>query len=183
MRNNENLRIEKREIVMVDFIDYEKWLESMELEGWNLKSIDLNNEHTFVKGKPRKIRYCLDYREENIKEYARMFTDFGWKLIYLNDTDFVWAKEYEGERPEAFDTLEALKEKNAQYKKDITIKTGGLLSSLIMFVYVYGDKMGAIIAILWTIGFMLIQVLCNLKKYKFLNVYNKNKKLIEELTR
>ncbi|MEG0297338.1 MAG: DUF2812 domain-containing protein [Clostridium sp.] len=173
-------RIEKYEIDIMDFENYEKWLESMEAEGWNLKLVTFNGEHTFTKGRKRLIRYCLDEKKDQKEEYIAMFKDFGWSLVYKNHTDFLWAMEYEGERPEAFDKIEVLTERNRKYKKNVLGFAAFYFASLIFLLFVWKDTLSPMVLLGYSIFYIALHLVCHIKDYKFLKTYNKNKALIEQ---
>lgn len=182
--NGVETRVEKREIRGIDFLEYEKWLEELELEGWNLQSI-MYDKHTFVKGNKRRIRYCFDQNDKMTEEYIQMFKDFGWKLIFTsnlicdNEHIYLWAMEYEGERPEAFNNIERLEEQNNEYKNKLKkFVVSSLLFGAFCFIAFPDFKLEYLI-----LYYLLVPVgiLFNLeiKGYKFIKTYKKNRKLIE----
>lgn len=162
---------------MVDFLDYEGWLESLELKGWNLKSVNFNGEHTFIKGKARKIRYCLDEDKSLKPEYIEMFKDFGWKLVYKNYNEFLWAMEYKDERPEAFNNMEVLIERNKKYINKILRLLAIYIVALSMVIKTNSEQ-SLLFLIGYTIIYVIIQVSYSFKDIKFIKVYNKNKDII-----
>ncbi|MCX7922424.1 MAG: DUF2812 domain-containing protein [Clostridia bacterium] len=102
--------------------DIEKWLEDLEAKGWNLSKPSLGAFlFHFVKGEPRRIRYCYDYQSKRDREYERIFTDLGWTLIYYSCGTYIWSMEYDGERPEAFSDYDSLISRN---KRLISMFTG-----------------------------------------------------------
>jgi hypothetical protein len=83
--------------------DYEMWLENYEADGWNLKKVSLGGWiHHFVKGQPRKIRYCYDYQGKKKMNYEAVFKDVGWEFVYYFFGAYMWRIGYTVERPEAF---------------------------------------------------------------------------------
>jgi len=91
----------------------EDYLEEMALKGWRLEKVGCSQlVFRFVKGEPRKVRYCVDFRPKADMEYKRLLADDGWELTDESVGWLLWAKEYEGERPQIYTDRESLIERN-----------------------------------------------------------------------
>jgi len=91
----------------------EDYLEEMARKGWRLEKVAFSQMiFRFVKGEPRKVRYCVDFRPRADMEYKRLFADDGWELIDVSVGWLLWAKEYEGERPQIYSDNQSLIERN-----------------------------------------------------------------------
>ncbi|QLY77972.1 DUF2812 domain-containing protein [Clostridium intestinale] len=110
----------KRKINILDFVEYELWLEDLQLKGWKLSEIK-SKTHIFIKDISKKVRYCLDYCEDYVdrpsKYYEKVYSDFGWELVYRNKDIFLWKIEYEEERPNAFNNIEEIERRNKEFIK------------------------------------------------------------------
>lgn len=95
----------------------ENWLEGMEARGWNLLQVDwLALRFHFMRGKPRQMRYCTDYQPKKDPEYRNVFQDAGWELVYSTDKGwYIWRIPYEGARPEAYNDIDSLIERNKRF--------------------------------------------------------------------
>lgn len=91
---------------------YENRLEALAAKGWILEDIEGNFRHTFVKGKPKKIRFFQDNVKISINEspyYKQLFKDDGWTLVYSSPPFYLWSKEYDEVRPEPNTEIERIK--------------------------------------------------------------------------
>lgn len=82
----------------------EDWLESMEIQGYNLYRMSrLGNTFYFMKGEPRKVKYCLDYQTTTNDSYFEIHRSNGWKMLFTSFSNFtkytLWGKEYSYEKP------------------------------------------------------------------------------------
>jgi hypothetical protein len=82
----------------------EAWLEKMESLGYNLYRMSrLGNSFFFIKGQPRKIKYCVDYQNKANPQYFNLNKESGWKLIFTSLSRIqslnVWSQEYTDELP------------------------------------------------------------------------------------
>lgn len=190
-----------KSVEAVNFLEYEKWLEDLALEGWRLVDIvainfeeqyiiDWNNypnEHHFIKDKSRKIKYCLHEVETINGNYKNMFQDFGWELVKKLNYEptavtYLWRQEYEDTPPEAFDGIEGLKIRNEKFMKKLKLKAifvGGVLVWNIP-LYFDGNNTDSIWWTLFCAGTLALSIYFDIgKNLRFLKVYKKNKELIE----
>lgn len=76
-----------------------KWLEAKEKLGINLCHVKTRGiTFHFKRGRPRRIKYCVDYQNRVDEHYFSMHQEAGWKLVYkskgwLNNWA-IWAQEY-----------------------------------------------------------------------------------------
>lgn len=95
--------------------DYEKWVEDYEAKGWHLEKVSMFGIiHKFVKGEPKKFRYCYDCQNKRQPEYEKIFSDLGWELVFYSCGSYIWRKEYTDERPEAFTDNDSLISRNSK---------------------------------------------------------------------
>lgn len=186
MVNRVETRVEKRDIENeLDFIEYELWLEKMESKGWNFKGINGENEHVFQKGKSKKVRYCRDTKISQSFEYINMFKEFGWNLVYSNSNTYIWAMEYKGERPAAYNDMEKLKELNLKYRKKLLKAFIWKLIYGVILILMYKEivfkyplfTLGGAALIVVIFSFRNI-----IKEIKFVKTFNKNKVIIDKLS-
>jgi len=88
-----------------------KWLEKMEGEGFNLLSMsNLGNSFYFIKGKPKKVKYHVDFQIKKNANYLSINEENGWKLFFTSLTRYfaitVWSKEYKIDIPEFYSNIE-----------------------------------------------------------------------------
>lgn len=87
----------------------EDWLEQMEAEGWHVyNATGIGVRFHFVKGEPRRVRYCADYQSNISPEYKAIFQDAGWELVYSSIGWYIWRMEYEKERPNIYTDIDSL---------------------------------------------------------------------------
>lgn len=93
---------------------FEHWLEDMAAQGWHLVKTDrLMHRSHFERGRPKKVRYCVDYPREVTDEYYTIYNDAGWEMVSSGMGWYIWRIEYHGERrPELFNDAEPLIERN-----------------------------------------------------------------------
>ncbi|UNC91546.1 DUF2812 domain-containing protein [Candidatus Contubernalis alkaliaceticus] len=77
----------------------EKWLEQMEGQGYNLLRIGWSGTaYYFIKGKPRRVKYCTDFQNKADESYFDIHSDAGWKLLFTRGSFFerwsIWSREY-----------------------------------------------------------------------------------------
>lgn len=176
--------IKKRKINILDFVEYEIWLENLQLNGWKLSKIK-NKTHIFTKDNSKKIRYCLDYCEDYVDRpamyYEKIYTDFGWNLVYKNKGIFLWGKEYEAEKPEAFNNIEEIERRNKEFIKE---SKPMLLACVLLLIittanymprfFVAYDIMDILFMFAWY-TLAIIKIAPILKSYRY---YFKNKNLL-----
>lgn len=90
----------------------EKWLEEMELKGFNLiRMSKIGNSFYFVKGETRKMKYHVDYQLRKNPSYFKINEESGWKLYFTSITRYfaisVWGQEYTEIEPEYYSDLES----------------------------------------------------------------------------
>ena len=88
-----------------------KWIEKMEAEGFNLLSMsNLGNSFYFIKGKPKNVKYHVDFQIKKNVDYLSINEENGWKLFFTSLTRYfaitVWSKEYEIDVPEFYSNIE-----------------------------------------------------------------------------
>lgn len=95
--------------------DWERFMENMAAEGWNIDRIRQSDSFRMVfhKTQPKKYRYVMDLNAFPKKGYRELYEDFGWKFMGRMASIYVWRREYTGERPEAFTDKASLEKRNA----------------------------------------------------------------------
>lgn len=107
----------------------EAWLEAQAARGQHLTRADrwLNRFH-FVEGPPEQARFCVDFPGAVDDEYKTIFQDAGWELITNDLGWYIWRAHYTGgARPEAFNDLQPLIERNTR----ILLMMGAVLAALL----------------------------------------------------
>ena len=152
----------------------EKWLEEMELDGWNLISVGFAYiVFKFEKGESRKMSYCVDYQINVGNNYFELFKEDGWEL-----TDdkiipwYIWRKPYENEKPDIYTDTKSLIERNNRL-----LKTVGILVLLEIFIF-YRTSVGGSDEIK-SIMMILISLTLVFIGYVTAQLYRCNKKLKE----
>jgi uncharacterized membrane protein len=82
----------------------EKWLEGMEKKGYNLYRVSgTGNSYYFMKGKPKNVKYSLDFQTTVNDSYFEIHKSNGWEMMFTNFSSFakhtLWEKEYSAEKP------------------------------------------------------------------------------------
>lgn len=77
----------------------EKMVEKMAQEGWKFYRFDkLGTEFYFIKSKPCKLRFVVDFQNEISDEYISITKEMGWKLHFASASKVegycIWSKEY-----------------------------------------------------------------------------------------
>lgn len=77
----------------------EKYLENMELKGYNLVKVSkIGSIFYFKIGEKRKMKYCVDYVYKINPEYFQMHKSDNWKLCFTTSDMIgyivIWSKEY-----------------------------------------------------------------------------------------
>lgn len=108
--------------------EYELWFENMEAQGWHIKKIGQwsSIRMAFYRERPRKYRYVVDMQAFPKKDYKETYKQFGWELMGQMASSFIWRKEYEGERPEAFTDPESLEKRGTRTARAASV-------SMVMF--------------------------------------------------
>jgi hypothetical protein len=97
--------------------DYEKWLEDLALQGWQIDKIGQWSS-LYLKLRqdaPRKYRYVYDMQALPGKDYKATYEQFGWAFIGQMASAFIWRKEYAMDRPESFSDPESLEMRNKRF--------------------------------------------------------------------
>jgi hypothetical protein len=77
----------------------EKWLETMEEQGYNLyRTSKTGTIFYFILGLPRKVSYCADFQNTADESYNDIHRDSGWKSVFISNSSFqkwtLWCREY-----------------------------------------------------------------------------------------
>lgn len=176
----ETMVVKKRFYVWQDDKE-EIWLSDMAQKGWHLLQFNPSGKYTFIKGEPRKVRYCLDYinPQKDFESYKMMFQDAGWEYLGQMGGWQYFRKEYEGDEvPEIFTDCES---KIQRYYRILSIYVAIFLccglSPLYMFILFSTNNMGissfikgflaaVSIGIISTGAFLLSSVLGKINKLK-----------------
>lgn len=126
----------------------EKWYEEMESQGWHIDKIGQWSSIvlTFNKAKPKKYRYVYDIQLIPKKDYISTYEQFGWEFVGQMASAFIWRKEYDAERPEAFSDQESLEKRNKRVLSAISVSFLLFLVATIVEIICIGlfrDKMTA----------------------------------------
>lgn len=93
----------------------EQWLEKMESKGFNLCKMIGSYNFLFVKGKPRKVKYGLDYQEFFTQEYLEKNEESGWKFIDKTWSNWnaicLWSKEFDDKPPIFFGDIKKMRKR------------------------------------------------------------------------
>lgn len=122
----------------------EKWLETMEEQGYNLYRMSkLGNRFYFKVGRPRKVSYCADFQNSITDEsYNNIHRDSGWKSVFISNSSFqkwsIWSREYsEGEeRPQLYSD----KSHHLKHARRIAITYSCLFLPLII-IYIFNIRL------------------------------------------
>lgn len=127
--------------------DYEEWLESLALEGWNVDKIGQFSSirMTFVRTGPKKYRYVFDLNAFPNKDYVNTYEQFGWEFVGQMSSCFVWRREYSDRRPESFSDAESAIRRNKRVRNAVTACLAlfllGILASIVgLGVCLYAGK-------------------------------------------
>jgi hypothetical protein len=112
----------------------ENWLESMEAQGFHLYKMNKRGRiFHFIKGHPRKVKYCVDYRSSSNRSYFDIHQGAGWKEVFSSHAMLekwtIWRQEYtKGEtRPHIYDD----KHEHIKQAKRITVQHTIYLSAIL----------------------------------------------------
>lgn len=87
--------------------------EDMASQGWLLvKTSGTCTRFTFEKRDPARIRYCIDYQDQEKPDYLALLEDAGWKLEHKGSGWYIWSRAYEDEKPELFTDKDSLIRRN-----------------------------------------------------------------------
>ena len=120
----------------------EDWLEAKEAQGWHAVSgSGIGVKYCFVRGVPRKVRYCADYQNKVTAEYERLFNDAGWELLYKTQGWYIWRKNYDEERPEIYYDVESAIDRNQRVM--MLLIALGMLQLPCLFLFILLDVIPA----------------------------------------
>ncbi len=86
---------------------HERWLESMEADGYHLQRMSkIGNSFYFIKGEPRKVKFHVDHQKRKGATYYSINEENGWRLYFTSVPRYfaisVWGKEYTNIEPEYY---------------------------------------------------------------------------------
>lgn len=191
LKSDKDILVEKYTVNIVDYENYEKLLEIKEIDGWNFRTVKYNETsidskycvegvHEFHKGEKRKVRYCVDNKFIDEKDYEDILQDFGWNLVNKGEKFLLWSMEYKRKRPDVFDRIAFVEDKVKKY-------TNSLIRYYIIGI---GLLIGGIISIedgeyslYFYIGYIIFGLALSLYvrwyDFKYIRAYLKNKKIID----
>lgn len=116
--------------------DYENWLEHLASAGWNIDHIGQwsSISMTFYRSKPKKYRYIFDLQAYPKKDYKSTYEQFGWEFVGQMASCYIWRKEYNDKRPEAFTNRESLEKRNKQVVSAVSVSFSMFLLITIILV-------------------------------------------------
>lgn len=119
--------------------EYESWLESMALEGWNINKIHQRSSlwMIFERTEGKKYRYVYDLQAFPRKEYKTTYEQFGWELVGKMASVYIWRKEYIDTRPESFSDAASLKKRSQQVLWALVLTFVLFLASGVLLAYSY----------------------------------------------
>ncbi len=123
----------------------EQWLIEMEGNGFNLVRMGkLGHSFYFIRSKPRKMIYHIDYQKRKSPTYFSMNEESGWKVYFTSVTRYysisVFGQEYDDIEPEYYNDVEN-KVKHA--KSYMLMYLVPLLSLGIMYFVIFGISLVA----------------------------------------
>lgn len=123
--------------------DYEQWLETLALQGWNIDRVGQTSsmKMTFTKTNPMQYRYVFDLNAFPNKDYFNTYEQFGWECIGHMASCYIWRREYTGARPESFSDMESLIKRNKRVRTVLLICLAMLLLGLAAVVFGFGVSM------------------------------------------
>lgn len=113
--------------------DFERLLESLALEGWNIDKIVQSSsmKMDFIKSEPKKYRYVFDPNAFPKKDYIEIYEQFGWEFVGQMSSCLVWRKEYRDQRPESYSDLDSLIKRNKRVRNAVAVIFASLLVAII----------------------------------------------------
>ena len=105
-KKDEKIMLKSKQIIKKSYLFWisapdkaEKMVEKMAQEGWKFYRFDkLGTEFYFIKSKPCKLRFVVDFQDEISDEYISITKEMGWKLHFASVTKVegycIWSKEY-----------------------------------------------------------------------------------------
>lgn len=147
--------------------DYEDWLESLALEGWNIEKINQFSsiKIDFVKTEPRKYRYVFDLNAFPNKDYQNIYTQFGWELVGNMASCFIWRKEYTNICPESFIDKESTIKRNKRVRNAV-IAAFTLVLTQITVDFFFIQRKEKVIQII-ILSFIAVYLLWVIKKIQY----------------
>lgn len=163
----------------------EKWLEDMEIKGYNLYKINrLGGIFYFYKGSPRKIKYTVDYYYDAENNYFNEHKSKGWNLVFRSIGSFmrtsswyVWSKEYEDVPPKLYSDFDKLnKVKSILFMNVFILFLLVVIFIYLLYVEVSNLSSGYSVSITAIVLQIMLLVLYIVQLYKRLMYYLRLKK-------
>lgn len=153
----------------------EKMLEDMALSGWHLYHMDwMGIRFSFQKGDLLKVRYCADYQPTIDGDYLSIYQDAGWQMTWTGANGwYLWAKTYEGEKPEIFTDTSSLIDRNNRLIKVLKPLFMMLLILFVILLFTQVEAFRPLVA--------LYVAIIALYTYIFYQVYAHNQKLKDNI--
>lgn len=157
---------------------FELYLEDMAAKGYVLdQAYFALMQLSFKEEEPQNIRYCVDYNNKYTREYEILLEDDGWICKGSSSGWRIWAKAYEGHRPDLFSDKISIIERNQRLLSLLFII---LMAQLPVAVINYSSisqsskglwsPFGMIVGILYT--FVLVMLI-----YSIIKIWRYNYKL------
>ena len=106
----------------------EDYLEEMAASGWMVEKTAFSLMwFQFIKNKPKKVRYCMDYQWKPEADYVQIMDDDGWRRVDDASGWILWEKKYSGSRPHIYTDKRSLIDRN---KKIITVIIISLMAQI-----------------------------------------------------
>lgn len=90
--------------------EIEKWLQEMAAQGLHLRSVNIFNRYSFIRGTPAQVSYCLDFVPNLNRDgdYYGLFLDAGWEHVIEFTGWQYWRKTFtNGQAPHIFTDVES----------------------------------------------------------------------------
>jgi len=151
----------------------EDYLEKMASEGWVLKETSMS--HTilkFQKGKPIKMKFCLDFQAQLPGDYKSVLEADGWNLLGDSNGWLLWMKAYEGEQPTFESDKLSLKSKS---RRNLMYIAAILVTQIPMFKVV-SREFSSINSVLGNIPMLMYVVIIAILCYAGFKLYKEGTK-------
>jgi Protein of unknown function (DUF2812). len=142
--------------------NYEKMLEDLSLEGWNISKISQLSSFklTLERSSPKKYKYIYDVRFKDLNKYRNSYKYSGWELIGQMANCFIWRKEYSDICPVFFSNTDSIINRNKRFRATIIalliiISIVILFCFLGIFAYIRIKNCGAVNATMLKAGLAL----------------------------
>ncbi|MEM1483659.1 DUF2812 domain-containing protein [Oscillospiraceae bacterium PP1C4] len=119
--------------------DFEHFMESLALEGWNVEKVGQwsSVKMDFVKTSPKKYSYVFDINVFPKKDYKATYEEFGWEFVGQMASCFLWRKEYTDERPESFTDAESTERRNRNIRNAVMVSSVLFSAVLLILVFLF----------------------------------------------